>query len=96
MRKPKSELEMPGKYDLKGSGDIADLVDNIFIVYRNKKKEIKTAKGEPTDAFDPDCKLGVYKQRHGEWEGVIGLYFDKESLQYIPHPERGCISYKLF
>ena len=39
IRKGESEHDRPNKFDLKGSGAIADLADQIFIVWRNKKRE---------------------------------------------------------
>jgi twinkle protein len=41
IRKGSDENHLPGKFDLKGSGSITDQVDNVFIVYRNKRKEKK-------------------------------------------------------
>jgi len=84
MRKGPTENTMPNKHDLKGTGDIADLVDNIFIVHRNKNKENKIRNNEQVDDNEPDCRLAVVKQRSGEWEGCFGLWFHAESLQYTP------------
>ncbi len=36
---PPDEETQPNKFDIKGTGAITDLVDNVFIVWRNKKKE---------------------------------------------------------
>ncbi len=80
-RKAGSEDEQPGKMDAKGSGSITDQVDNVIGVWRNKPKEKRVAKGEENDS--PDAVLIVDKQRHGEWEGKIGLWFDRASLQYL-------------
>lgn len=89
MRKGKDEYSMPGKHDLKGTGDIADLVDNIFIVHRNKLKEKKIRNDELVDLTEPDCFLNICKQRGGEWEGTFALWFNPTSLQYVPsHGER--------
>jgi len=95
MRKGADELKMPGKHDLKGSGDISDLVDNVFIVHRNKSKENKIRKGEEVSDIEPDCKLGVVKQRHGEWEGIFNLWFHGESLQYLADHHNRPMPYKL-
>ena len=80
-RKGQSEDEQPGKMDAKGSGSITDQVDNVIGVWRNKFKERKLAKGEESEA--PDAVLNVDKQRHGEWEGKIALWFDRASFQYL-------------
>ncbi len=80
-RKAGNEDAQPGKMDAKGSGSITDQVDNVIGVWRNKPKERAITKGEASDA--PDAVLIVDKQRHGEWEGKIGLWFDRASLQYL-------------
>lgn len=76
VRKGESEHKAPGKFDVKGAGAITDQVDNVFIVWRNKKAAEESS-GEPT------CVLACEKQRNGEFEGKIGLWFDIESQQYV-------------
>jgi twinkle protein len=81
MRKGNDESHIGGKFDLKGSGSISDQVDNVFIVWRNKK--------EDKNDIDPDGLLICAKQRNGEWEGKIKLWFDKQSQQYtVEHGRR--------
>ena len=86
IKKPSSEDQKPGKYDFKGTGAITDQVDNVIAVWRNKAKERKREAGETVEDSDPDCLLICDKQRNGEWEGTIGLWFDKDSQQYLPSP----------
>lgn len=80
-RKGKDELAPPGKYDVRGSASLTDLCDNIFTVYRNKKKEkdIEEQHGDPSEY---DALLIVDKHRHGDWEGRIPLWFDRVSQSY--------------
>lgn len=80
-RKLKDEDEVPGKFDAKGSGSITDQVDNVFTVWRNKRKEQERQNGN-CDESKPDAVLVCDKQRHGEWEGWVRLWFDPESLAY--------------
>ena len=82
VKKGKSEYDLPNKFDIKGSGAVTDLVDNCFIVWRNKEKEAKIRSQEEYTPDDPDCLLLLVKQRHGEAEGAYRLYFDRQSLQY--------------
>ena len=89
VKKGKSESDLPNKFDVKGSGAITDLVDNCFIVWRNKDKEAKLRSNEDFNPDDPDCLLLLVKQRHGETEGAYRLYFDRQSLQYTE--DRNCI-----
>lgn len=82
-RKQKDELAPPGKMDVKGSGSITDQVDNVITVWRNKAKERELQEKGVCQASDPDAMLIVDKQRNGEWEGRIGLWFVPEALQYV-------------
>ncbi|MDL2315691.1 toprim domain-containing protein [Desulfovibrio sp. OttesenSCG-928-A18] len=83
-RKQKNEEDEPGKMDIKGTGALSDMVDNVFIIWRNKKKEAAVAQGKQfVKALDePDCILNCSKQRNGEWEGKVLLWFDRASFQY--------------
>lgn len=81
-RKLAKESDIPGKFDSKGSGSITDQVDNVFTIWRNKEKEHEKQRGMPTDESKADALLVCDKQRHGEWEGLISLYFDPASLSY--------------
>ena len=83
IRKPADESHKPSKYDYKGSGSITDQVDNVISVWRNKAKERKLAENKHIEANEPDALLICDKQRNGEWEGSIGLWFDKASQQYL-------------
>lgn len=83
IRKPADESHKPSKYDYKGSGAITDQVDNVISVWRNKAKEKDREQGKPIKDTDPDALLICDKQRNGEWEGSIGLWFDKPSMQYV-------------
>ena len=86
IRKPADESHKPGKYDYKGTGAITDQVDNVISVWRNKPKEKKRDEGKPVEDKEPDALLICDKQRNGEWEGSIGLWFHKDSMQYIGTP----------
>lgn len=83
IKKLKSETDVPNKFDIKGSGAISDLVDNVFMVWRNKAKENAMRMGEGYEADDPDCLLILDKQRHGETEGRYRFFFDHASMQYL-------------
>jgi len=85
VKKGKSEDDIPGKFDIKGSGSITDLVDNVFIVWRNKKKEAALRDDDNSLSDMPDAVLVLEKQRNGETEGKYNLWFDGGSLQYLEH-----------
>lgn len=86
IRKPADENHKPSKYDYKGTGAITDQVDNVISVWRNKAKEKKRDEGKLADDKEPDALLICDKQRNGEWEGSIGLWFDRQSMQYVGNP----------
>lgn len=79
-RKQKDENSPPSKMDIRGGASISDQVDNVLIVWRNKLKEDALANGKPAHA-DPDAYMLCQKQRNGEWEGSIPLWFDRASQQ---------------
>ncbi len=90
IRKLADENAIPGKFDSKGSGAITDQVDQVLTVWRNKRKQqdLETAmrKGNVSDELRkvPDALLVCDKNRHGEWEGKIALWYHAPSLQYTP------------
>lgn len=88
IRKPANELHIPDKYDSKGSGSITDQVDNVMMVWRNKGKEDDgKAKGAlSTKRTEPDASIFVRKQRNGEDEPTIKLWFDRDSQQFKGDP----------
>lgn len=88
VRKGESELKAPGKFDIKGAGAITDQVDNVFIVWRDKKAEAEN-KG------NPNCYVSCEKQRNGEWEGRLGFWFDIDSQQYLESVEQRPARYSL-
>lgn len=91
MRKPVGEDYNGGKMDIRGSGSKTDLADNVLTVWRNKKREEamqmrEMGNHQPIDESllnSPDAILNCSKQREGEWEGKIGLYYSKETFQYL-------------
>lgn len=94
VRKPADESHKPGKYDYKGTGAITDLVDNVISVWRNKPKERDMQAGKQVKESDPDALLICDKQRNGEWEGQIALWFEPASQQFVGGP--GCEPLKLY
>lgn len=82
-RKGRDEHEAPGKMDVKGSGSIVDQVDNVVVVWRNKRKEVEQQAGKHDRRNEPDAVLSVEKQRNGEWEGRCLLWFDHASTQFV-------------
>lgn len=89
-RKGQDELSPPNKMDVKGSGSITDQVDNVMTVWRNKRKEQALAMGKADleTKDQADTLIICDKQRHGEWEGKIGLWYESESMRFRPTKEK--------
>lgn len=82
IRKLKSDDDVPGKFDLRGSSSVSDQVDNVLIVWRNKGKEKAIQDGKLYDPAHPDAMVICEKQRNGESEPKIGLFFNGEGMKY--------------
>jgi len=89
VRKLADEGQVPGKFDSKGSGAITDQVDQVLTVWRNKKKQsavdksLRSTGSIPQDVKnEPDTLLVCDKNRHGDWEGRVLLWYHSQSLQY--------------
>lgn len=80
MRKGENERTAPGKFDVKGAGEIVDLIDNLVIVCKNLRKAPKP--DEDSQNNDPDAFIQISKQRHHPWEGSFAFWFDKGSQQF--------------
>jgi twinkle protein len=67
-RKTASEDDGSSKFDVSGSSDITNLVDNILSVHRNKKREREIADGGVDEKImsSPPCSVYLLKQRHGQ------------------------------
>lgn len=102
-RKGVDEERTPGKLDIMGCGAMTDLADNCFCIWRNKKKEqklneLKMKKEDSSKEIEEtlkqiDCLWSCDKQRNGEWEGKVGLWFDPKSFQFLNHINQKPIRY---
>ncbi|MBF0445865.1 MAG: AAA family ATPase [Magnetococcales bacterium] len=81
--------------DVKGTSEIASNAFNIIAISRDrkhedklKKAELKAGRGESVPELEelrdkPGVYLTVAKQRNGDWDGTIALWFDLKSYQYL-------------
>lgn len=92
VRKPDSQgdARIPTKWDVRGAGELTDLVDNVIIHWSDKRKAEILRKGNSGISLSekdqeylmrPDQRMVVEKQRHGAYEGTIGLEMH-DSLQF--------------
>lgn len=80
-RKGSGDERMGGLHDVKGTPEIADMAENVLIVWRNKAKEMGAGA-----MCAPDCIVKVEAQRNGHgWIGRIPLYFDRNSSTFHDH-----------
>lgn len=94
-RKGESEEKPVGKMDVKGTGAITDLLDNLLTVWRNKKKEelierinkfpdIELSEKDDKLLSSPNTLLSVDKQREGEgWCGKVSVEFNAYTNQFL-------------
>ena len=86
VRKGEREGKKPDKFDVKGAGEITDLVDNLVIVHRNKDKERMKRDGDKGyEAHHFDVSVEIAKQRHAGIEETYGLYYQADSEQFTEH-----------
>lgn len=86
-RKGGSDRGVPETGDVKGAMEIGANAFNILTVWRNKKLEdqIKAAQtDEERERLEQKAGvlLNIAKQRNGDFEGKIGLWFDVRSYRY--------------
>lgn len=94
---PKYGSGMPGVEDVKGTSEIASNAANVIGISRDRRHEKKLAdaeeearRGVPPVGLEelrgkPGVYLNVAKQRNGDWDGHISLWFDMDSYQYLDH-----------
>lgn len=90
-RKLENEYKEPSKFDVAGGASITNLADNVFVVFRNKRREealrnkSKGLKFDPHDLQLPSTFLTVCKNRHGGQESKFGFYFDQASTSFLEY-----------
>ncbi len=93
-RKGEDEETKPGKMDVAGAAELTNLPDNVYSIWRNKRKESLYREYLETQivrgmSFEKllslyDCTIDCSKNRElgGDGEGMYGLYFHKPSMQF--------------
>lgn len=93
-RKGEKGQGAPETEDIKGAMEIGANAFNILTVWRNRKHEeaLQAAESDEHRAElmeQPGVILNVAKQRNGDFEGKIGLWFDQETYRYHSSHDRG-------
>jgi twinkle protein len=93
-RKGEKGQGAPETEDIKGAMEIGANAFNILTVWRNRRHEEAIDAAE-TDAIraelndKPGVMLNIAKQRNGDFEGKIGLWFDQNTYRYHSSFDRG-------
>lgn len=92
LKKPAKEGDRPDKHDAKGTGAVTHLVDNVFMVWRNKPKEddMRANADRSNKQTEPDSLLYCRKQRNyegsGDGEPTIALWRHRDAGQFVAQP----------
>lgn len=84
----------PETEDIKGAMEIGANAFNILTVWRNRRHE-EELQAASNDAIKkelsekPGVILNVAKQRNGDFEGKVGLWFDQQTYRYHSSFDRG-------
>ncbi|WP_455475045.1 toprim domain-containing protein [Bartonella sp. B30(2025)] len=86
-RKSGLEREVPTTEDIKGASEIGANAFNIITIWRNRSLEDKicaTSNREEKAALAkrPGVIMNIAKQRSGDFEGKVGLWFDLQTYRY--------------
>lgn len=101
-RKGGSDTGAPETEDVKGAMEIGANAFNIVTVWRNREREDKIAiiengKGPLDDKAKeeldklkarPGVVMNIAKQRNGDFEGKVGLWFDQSTYRYYSSHEK--------
>ncbi|WP_336293961.1 toprim domain-containing protein [Bartonella sp. CB169] len=86
-RKGGLERDVPGTEDIKGASEIGANAFNIITIWRNRSLEDKICSASRMEekanlAKRPGVIMNIAKQRSGDFEGKIGLWFDPQTYRY--------------
>ena len=100
-KKGERDRGAPATEDIKGAMEIGANAFNIISVWRDRKHEDQVAELERSGNTDqaaalrqqrPGVIMNVAKQRNGDFEGKIGLWFDQKTYRY--HSRADQVSWK--
>ena len=99
----KAKGRAPDRDDVKGASEIAANAFNIITIWRDRDREENLQQLEKAEErgdagaveslaearAEPTVILNTCKQRNGDWEGKIGLWFDPSTYRYRSSFETG-------
>jgi len=75
------KLGIPGRYDIKGAGELSDMAHNVYIVHKNDDEDAN---------FNAEFIVDV--QREGGDLPPFGFNFNEEHFQFLPHDKAAKMS----
>lgn len=102
MKKQQGVVRTENKYDIGGSGSITDLADNVYILRRNKAKEVEAEKQREGKEYSEDkllqpcAVLAIEKNRDYGHEFEVPLWYHHESGQFMGSPGAALPPLELF
>ena len=81
------ESVMPTGYSIRGTGSVPDAIDNILVVWRNRRKEnlIDEGRAEPDVYEEPDVLVKVDKQKFWDFEGQLKYWINRKCLRFLQY-----------
>lgn len=100
-RKGERDRGPPETDDIKGAMEVGANAFNVIAVWRNRKHEADLAAAQTDEerhVLDekPGVILSVTKQRNGDFEGKVGLWFDQRTYRYHSSHDRGLWSNRVY
>lgn len=82
--------------DIKGAMEIGANAFNVIVVWRNRKLEEQIEESQDKEELEelkkvPGVVMNVAKQRNGDFEGKIGLWFNTDNYRYRSAHDRSGI-----
>lgn len=82
-RKGHDDETPPKLHSIKGASEIADMAENVMVVWRNKPKEKAMSVQDNSKSGEPDAMVVCEAQRNADgWIGTVPLFYDRFSLTY--------------
>ncbi|WP_332060307.1 toprim domain-containing protein [Bartonella sp. CB74] len=86
-RKSGLDKDVPSTEDIKGASEIGANAFNIITIWRNRSLEDKIFAASGMEekanlAKRPSVIINIAKQRSGDFEGKVGLWFDPQTYRY--------------
>ena len=78
------ESRMPSGYNIRGTGAVPDLAENLICVFRNKQKEDRIAaeRADQETREAPDVIVKVDKQKFWDFRGQLRYWIDRRALRF--------------